>query len=118
LTWIKVIRLAASHWQTMVFTVLTLSHMGHVLATRSERDSLFALGEWSNKPLLGAVVLTFALKLATIYMPLPQPVFKTQPLTAAKLALCLALSCVTFAGVEIEKRLVRQGRLYWERAAQ
>lgn len=65
----------------------------------------------------GKTLLTFALQLATIYVPLLQPIFKTQPLTAAELALCLALSCVTFAGVEIEKRLVRRGRLYGEHAA-
>jgi len=30
-----------AHWQTMVFTVLCLSQMGHVLAIRSETESLF-----------------------------------------------------------------------------
>ncbi len=37
-------RPAHAHWQTMVFTVLTLSQMGHVLAIRSERESLFTPG--------------------------------------------------------------------------
>jgi len=37
-----------AHGQTMVFTVLTLSQMAHVLAIRSERDSLFTLGLRSN----------------------------------------------------------------------
>ncbi len=43
-------------WQTLVFTTLTLSQMGHVLAIRSDRYSLFTIGFWSNKPLLGAVL--------------------------------------------------------------
>jgi magnesium-transporting ATPase (P-type) len=30
-------------WQTMVFTTLTLTQMGHVMAIRSERISLFRL---------------------------------------------------------------------------
>ena len=64
------IRLGLRHWQTMVFTVLTLSQMGNVLAIRSERESLFRQGLFSNLPLLGAVLLTFALQLATIYVPL------------------------------------------------
>ena len=96
----------------MVFTVLTLSQMAHVLAVRSERDSLFTQGLGSNRPLLGAVALTFALQLATIYVPALQPIFKTQPLTAAELLLCLALSAITFLAVEAEKALIRRGVLY------
>ena len=65
-----------SHWQTMVFTVLTLSQMGNVLAIRSERASLFQQGVWSNRPLLGAVLLTFILQMATIYVPFLNPIFQ------------------------------------------
>ncbi len=43
-----------AHWQSMVFTVLTLSQLGHVLAIRSERESLFTQGLCSNRPLIGA----------------------------------------------------------------
>ncbi len=102
----------SAHWQTMVFTVLTLSQMAHVLAVRSERDSLFTQGLASNRPLLGAVALTVALQMATIYVPALQTVFKTEPLSAAELLLCLALSCLTFLAVEAEKALVRRGALY------
>jgi Ca2+-transporting ATPase len=102
----------STHWQTMVFTVLTLSQMAHVLAVRSERDSLFTQGLASNLPLLGAAVLTFLLQMATIYVPALQPVFKTQPLTAGEMLLCLALSMITFVAVEAEKALVRRGALY------
>ncbi|HZX47659.1 MAG TPA: cation-translocating P-type ATPase, partial [Nitrospirota bacterium] len=70
-----------SHWQTMVFTVLCLSQMGHVLAIRSEKESLFSQGILTNKPLFGAVILTFVLQLATIYIPFLNPVFKTEPLS-------------------------------------
>ena len=38
----------SAHWQSMVFTVLTLSQLGHVLAVRSERESLFAIGVFFN----------------------------------------------------------------------
>jgi Ca2+-transporting ATPase len=54
-----------SHWQTMVFTVLCLSQMGHVIAIRSERESIFTQGFFSNKPLVGAFLLTFVLQMAT-----------------------------------------------------
>jgi P-type Ca2+ transporter type 2C len=92
-----------AHWQTMVFTVLCLSQMGHVLAIRSDKESIFIRGLLSNKPLLGAIVLTFALQMTTIYVPLLNPIFKTEPLTLSELLFTLALSSVIFFAVEIEK---------------
>jgi P-type Ca2+ transporter type 2C len=92
-----------AHWQTMVFTVLCLSQMGHVLAIRSARESLFRQGLLSNRPLAGATLLTLVLQLATIYVPALNPIFKTAPLTAAELGLALAMAAVVFVAVEIEK---------------
>lgn len=96
-----------AHWQTMVFTVLCLSQMGHVLAIRSEEESFFSQGALSNKPLIGAVLLTFALQMLTIYVPFLNPIFKTVPLTAGELAVTLALSTIVFLAVEIEKAIKR-----------
>jgi Ca2+-transporting ATPase len=101
----------SSHWQSMTFTVLTLSQLGHVLAIRSDRDSIFRQGFLSNTPLLGAVLLTVALQLATLYVPALQPVFRTAALSAGELALCFALSSVVFCAVEFEKWGVRRGML-------
>ena len=97
------IKTGHSHWQTMVFTVLCLSQMGHVLAIRSEKESLFNQGLFSNKSLLGAVALTFALQMATIYVPFLNPIFKTKPLALNELLFTLVLSSVVFFAVEIEK---------------
>jgi Ca2+-transporting ATPase len=101
-----------AHWQTMVFTVLTLSQLVHVLVIRSERESLFKLGLRSNLPLLGAVVLTVVLQLATIYLPILNPIFKTQPLGPWELAYCLGLPWVVFVAVELEKWAARRGWIY------
>ena len=106
------IHTGSGHWQTMVFTVLTLSQLGHVLAIRSERDSLFTQGLWSNRPLAVALVFTFALQLTTIYVPWLNPIFKTEPLTLDELVFCLAMSAIVFVGVEIEKWMIRRGWLY------
>jgi Ca2+-transporting ATPase len=102
-----------AHAQTMVFTVLTLSQMFHVLAIRSERESLFVQGLWSNAPLLAAVALTFALQLAVIYLPALNPIFKTVPLNALEFALCVGAAALVFVAVEIEKALIRRGWLYF-----
>ncbi len=99
---------ANPHWQTMVFTTLCLTQLAHVLAIRSEKESLFRIGLFSNKYLLAAVLLTFVLQMATIYVPSLNPIFKTQPLTLAELTITLALSSLVFWAVEIEKLIKRQ----------
>ena len=101
-------RAGSTHWQTMAFTVLCLTQLAHVLAIRSERHSLVTQGLWSNPPLLGAVVLTLALQLATIYVPVLRTVFKTEPLGPAELAWALAAAGVVFVAVEIEKWTMRR----------
>ena len=95
------------HWQTMAFTVLCFSQMGHIMAIRSERESLFKIGVFSNKPLLGALLLTVALQLTLIYSPFFNTIFKTQPLSIAELAITFVISSVVFCAVEIEKWIMR-----------
>ncbi|MFA5922278.1 MAG: calcium-translocating P-type ATPase, PMCA-type [Methylococcaceae bacterium] len=102
----------SAHWQSMVFTVLTLSQMGHVLAIRSERESFFSQGLFSNKPLFGAVLLTFGMQMAVLYVPVLQPIFKTEALSSGELIFCLGLSAIVFFVVEIEKWMRRRGWLY------
>ena len=95
-------------WQTLVFTTLTFSQMAHVLAIRSERDSLFAIGLLSNKPLLAAVLLTVGLQFMIIYIPLLQGFFHTRALAGEEILLCLGLSSLIFWAVEIEKAVIRR----------
>ncbi|HES59077.1 MAG TPA: cation-transporting P-type ATPase, partial [Caldithrix sp.] len=102
------IKTGHTNWQTMVFTVLCLSQLGNVLAIRSEKESIFRQGLLSNMPLLGAVVLTILLQLATVYIPFLNPIFKTAPLTLAELFFVFALSSIVFFVVEIEKFIKRR----------
>jgi Ca2+-transporting ATPase len=57
---------------------------------------------------LGAVLLTFTLQMATIYVPFLQPIFKTEALTFRELVFTLAMSSVVFIAVEIEKSFKRR----------
>ena len=100
------------HWQTVVFTVLTVSQLFHSLAVRSESESLFRIGLFTNLPMLAAVCVTLLLQLAVIYTPALNSVFHTQPLPLFDLAACLALSSSVLLVVEIEKWLVRRGLIY------
>jgi len=102
----------AEYWQTIVFTVLTVSQLFHSLAVRSENISLFRVGLFSNRSMLIAVLLTFLLQMAVIYVPALNDVFYTQPLPMFDLAICLALSSLVLFAVEIEKWLIRRGLIY------
>ena len=92
-----------SHWQTMVFTALTFTQMAHILAIRSETESLWRLGLRSNTPLLAAVLLTLLLQLATIYWTPLQAIFHTQALSILELVVCLGCAVVVYLAVECEK---------------
>ena len=94
----------------MVFTVLSISQLGHVLAIRSDRQFLYKQGLFSNPMLLGAVVLTLLLQLAVIYLPFANDLFKTQPLSFKELMICIGASAIVFHAVEAEKWVKQQIR--------
>ena len=95
-------------WQTVLFTVLTLSQMGNALALRSERDSLFQMGLRSNLPLMAAVLLSLGSQVAVVYVPVLQQLFNTTALSTPDLLICLVISTVVFWAIELEKWLRRR----------
>ena len=97
-----------THWQTMAFTTLCFSQMGHVIAVRSDRQSIFKIGIFSNKPLLWALLLSFTLQMMIIYTPFFNDIFKTQPLTLYELGIIILVSTILFWAVEIEKWIKRK----------
>jgi Ca2+-transporting ATPase len=99
---------AGWHWQTMVFTTLSLLQLGHALAVRSERTSTFTLGLRSNLPLFVAVAGTLVVQLALVYVPALQPIFVTEALGAEELAIVLVASTAAFVAVEVEKAAFRR----------
>jgi len=95
-------------WQTVTFMVLCLCQLAHVLAIRSDRESLFTQGLRSNTLLLGAVILTVLLQLAAVYVPFLNGIFWTEALTPGELAVCVAAASAVFFAVEGEKWLKRR----------
>ena len=94
-------------WQTMVFTVLCISQMGHAMAIRSNMESLFQQGVFGNKQLAAAVLLTLGLQMIVIYVPFMQDIFGTEALSLNELLICIAISSTVFWVVEFEKLLKR-----------
>ena len=100
------------YWQTMVFTVLTLSQLFHSMAVRGETVSIFRLGMFSNPAILAAIILTLFLQMMVIYLPSMNIIFHTSPLPLFDLSVCFLLSSLVLFAVEIEKILVRRGIIY------
>jgi Ca2+-transporting ATPase len=91
------------HWQTMVFSVLAFSQLGHVMAIRSDHTFLYRQGLLTNKPLLMSVGLTFFLQLGVIYLPFFNDLFRTEPLNLQEMGFCCGMALLVFHAVEIEK---------------
>jgi Ca2+-transporting ATPase len=95
------------HWQTMVFTVLSLAQLGHAFAIRRDRDLVYSVGMFSNRPLVAALLFTCVLQLGVIYLPFANEIFKTQPLSAVELLICVGVAAIVPHAVELEKLVKR-----------
>lgn len=96
-------RLGSEHWQTMVFTTLSLCQLAHVIAIRSSDAFIYKHGLFRNRILLFTVLGTVALQLAIVYIPLLQRIFNTSSLTFYELLLCFGAAALVFHSVELEK---------------
>ncbi|MBX7254250.1 MAG: cation-translocating P-type ATPase [Candidatus Promineofilum sp.] len=97
-------------WQTALFATLVFAQLAMALEVRSEEESLFSIGLLSNKPMLGAIVITVALQLVLIYWGPAQRIFRTTALSARDLALCFGLALLVIVVVEIWKVFARSRR--------
>lgn len=95
-------------WQTIAFTVLCFSQLGHALAIRSDQESLFTIGFFTNKLMVFAFFISVIVQILIIYVPYMNYIFKTKPLSIEELAITILFSCIIFLIVEIEKLLKRK----------
>jgi len=84
--------------------------MGHVLAIRSERQSLFSASVSPNRLLIGSVLIVLLLQFVITYTPILQPIFRTESLTLNEFLLVGAASSLVFFAVEMEKAIFRTRR--------
>jgi Ca2+-transporting ATPase len=81
------------------------------MAIRSDRESLLSIGVFSNKPLIGSVLLTLGLQITITYLPIFQSIFKTEALTGNELIATITLCSLVWIAVEIEKKMRRKQQL-------
>jgi Ca2+-transporting ATPase len=95
------------HWQTMVFTTLVTAQLFQPLAVRSDRDSLFTIGIFTNPYLIAAVAAALAAQLVIVYVPVFNPLLNTTPLPLSDLLICLGLGFLVLPAIEAEKLIKR-----------
>jgi len=88
---------------TLAFTTMVMFEMFNVFNCRSERHSIFKVGAFANKYLIVAVVSSILLQIAAIYVPLFQPIFKTEPLSIFDWLVVTLISSTVLIAIEIGK---------------
>lgn len=84
-----------SHARTLVFTQIVLFELFFVFVCKQEK-SITIRSFFSNKNLIGAVLISFFLQLFMIYTPFMQKIFKTVPLTLTEWTLLILLASTAF----------------------
>ena len=91
--------------QTMAFSTLMFYQMFNVLNCRSEFNSLFKVGIFTNMKLWGAILISIVLQILVIHTPLNQ-FFKTVPLSGIDWFYVILVSSSVFVIVEIYKFVI------------
>ena len=93
---------------TMAFATLTLCQLFHAFDVRSEAQSLFHIGVFSNPAMNKAFLVGLGLQLSVLCFPPFQAVFQTVPLNPLEWAVVLTLSVTPVVVCELAKALRRR----------
>ncbi|WP_449244573.1 HAD-IC family P-type ATPase [Desulfobacca acetoxidans] len=88
---------------TMCLAGIIASQIGNGLAIRTDRESVFKVGLFSNRLLIGGIVSEVLILLALSYLPLLQGIFGTAPLTGKDLMFLLSFPPVMLLAEELRK---------------
>ncbi|HMS85855.1 MAG TPA: cation-translocating P-type ATPase [Nitrospira sp.] len=86
--------------RTVTFTVMVAAQLVHAFNCRSDRWSLFHVGVTTNYALIWAVVVSLALQVGILTIPVLESVFKVVPLPIEDWELMMAMGLLPLALVE------------------
>ena len=96
--------------RTMAFMTIICCQLFYSLSFRHQEKSIFQVGIFSNRYLVGAIILGFALQLVVMGVPFMQDAFKLQMLDARGWMNVMALGFVPLLVNEIVKFFIRVKR--------
>jgi|TARA_B100001971_G_C18255706_1_gene581897 Ca2+-transporting ATPase len=94
--------------QTVALCTLMISQMFNVLNCRSEFNSLFKIGIFTNMKLWGAILFSVIMQIIAVQTPFFNTFLKTVPLTLMDWLYVVLISSSVFIIVEIYKFVVRR----------
>ena len=97
--------------QTIAFVTLCTSELIRAFAARSEYHSIFSIGFFSNRWMVGAVALSFVLVVAVVYVPFLAPFFDTVPLSVDDWLLMLPFFFASPVAMELLKFYFRSRKV-------
>jgi Ca2+-transporting ATPase len=96
--------------RTMAFMAIISCQLFYSLALRNSKKSIFTIGVFSNKYLIGAIVLGLLLQLVVIGIPAMQNAFKLQMLDYRGWMMVIALGLVPLIFNEVSKLFLRANK--------
>ncbi|HHT64252.1 MAG: calcium-translocating P-type ATPase, SERCA-type [Bacillota bacterium] len=93
--------------RTMSFVVLAGSQLFYSLSMRNEYKSIFQIGIFSNKYLIGAIIIGFILQIGVISVPFLAEAFKVQNLSIMDWDIVILLALIPLIVNEIIKIFIR-----------
>ena len=96
--------------RTMAFMVLVMCQLFYALAVRNPSKSIFQIGVFSNKYLVGAILLGIFLQLFVIEVPVMQRAFHLQMLDLGGWVIAISLGLVPLLFNEILKIFIRASK--------
>ena len=94
--------------QTMAFVTLIGSELWRAFTSRSQYYPLLKLGLFSNRYMVGATLISFALALLVVYLPVLEPIFYTYELPLRSWLFLLPLTLVPAVVAEVTKLVARR----------
>ncbi len=94
--------------QTIAFVTLCISELVRAFAARSEYNSVFSIGVFSNRWMVWAVGASLVLVLMVVYVPFLQPFFDTVPLTLDDWLVMLPFFLASAIAMELLKLYFRR----------
>lgn len=92
---------------TMAFATLTMSQLFHAFDVRSERESLFHIGVFSNRAMNRAFVVGMVMQVSVLTVPPLQAIFSTVVMNAVEWGVVLALAVTPLVVCEVAKTVRR-----------
>jgi potassium/sodium efflux P-type ATPase len=92
---------------TMVFSAIVMMQIANAFECRSNPASLFSIGPFSNRLLVGAVMIEALVLLMFVYLPPVQRVLGHNPLDFSQWALVLFTPLILLGAEEARKAVVR-----------